>query len=530
MIGVGLSIPERAVMRRGGAGQVITATTAPSLGALSDGDTLSTAVTWGSYATAAGSLVTPTTKEMSVNGGGFVAYAGATVVSAGDSYVLRETGANTNGDSRSFFTSTVTVAGVVPTLTASDSLSGRTLTITVDSVTGTPTPATTLTTLTLDGTDVLADATGTGPWDYVVPDSAAAQTVVWAVEATNFEGADTASGSEAVSANLSAPAALTAPSFSGSVAAEATVTIIEGIYSGTPAPTVTGTLTLNGVDVTGDMSGLDYTIPAGTDGQVLEWSETASNGITPDAAQSVSATVAAASTFDPATFFDMAWEISPSTVAANTDGTGSVSVGDSVRWIEDITGNGNHMTSPSASASPKLGLEGGVYYLDYDGNDDEVSVNVAPHDLANGAFFVSANEVNAGGGVANFQFDDPANSNASRIAYLPYHSSNQRIADALRNSGQGRVTQGPISPPGKVVHSANTIGTEATFRENGVTTITIDPTDAAANPVSRVRVNTPGASDPSRWYGGGVLERDATSQEVDDATAWMAGLTGVSLP
>ena len=91
-----------------------------------------------------------------------------------------------------------TVQGIAPTLAASDSLSGRTLTITVDSTTGNPAPVTALTALTLDGVDVLGDATGSDPWAYEVPDSADGQTIAWTVEASNVEGSDTASGSEAV--------------------------------------------------------------------------------------------------------------------------------------------------------------------------------------------------------------------------------------------------------------------------------------------------------------------------------------------
>ena len=59
MIGAGLSIPQLAVRRPGAADQAITATAAPQLGPLAGGDTLSGAVTWGSYETSQGSLVTP---------------------------------------------------------------------------------------------------------------------------------------------------------------------------------------------------------------------------------------------------------------------------------------------------------------------------------------------------------------------------------------------------------------------------------------------------------------------------------------
>lgn len=92
-----------------------------------------------------------------------------------------------------------------------------------------------------------------------------------------------------------APSASTAPSFTGTIAEGETITINEGTYSGDTPITITGVLELDGVDVSGDMVGSTYTIPASTGGETLEWSETASNGVTPDATQSVSATVSSAS-------------------------------------------------------------------------------------------------------------------------------------------------------------------------------------------------------------------------------------------
>jgi len=97
---------------------------------------------------------------------------------------------------------TVTVTGggatIAPTITASDSLGGRTLTITVDSTTGVPAPVTALTALTLDGVDVLSDATGSDPWTYEVPDSATGKTVAWTLQASNYIDTVTVSGSETV--------------------------------------------------------------------------------------------------------------------------------------------------------------------------------------------------------------------------------------------------------------------------------------------------------------------------------------------
>lgn len=113
-----------------------------------------------------------------------------------------------SGNTRPFFTAPRTVAAepVAPSATASDALSGRALTISVDTLTGAPSPSVVLTTLTLDGSSVLGNQTGIGPWSYVVPSSSAAQTVAWVVTASN--GVDpnaTASGSEVVPPDLEVP-------------------------------------------------------------------------------------------------------------------------------------------------------------------------------------------------------------------------------------------------------------------------------------------------------------------------------------
>ena len=138
-------------------------------------------------------------------------------------------------------TETATAVDVAPTITASDSLTGRTLTVTVDTLTGTAAPSVSLSTLTLNGSDVLGDATGTGPWVYEVPDSLDSQTVAWTVTATNSEGLDTSSGSEVVAANLTpstVPAQMSAPALTGGDES-ATLTLA------TPAPNDGGsTITL----------------------------------------------------------------------------------------------------------------------------------------------------------------------------------------------------------------------------------------------------------------------------------------------
>ena len=153
-------------------------------------------------------------------------------------------------------TETAIAVDVAPTITASDSLAGRTLTVTVATLTGTPAPSVGLSTLTLNGSNVLGDATGTGPWAYEVPDSPDSQTVAWTVTATNSEGLDTSSGSETVAANLTpstVPAQMSAPALTGGDES-ATLTLA------TPAPDDGGsTITLYTWEV--DAAAGDFSSP-----------------------------------------------------------------------------------------------------------------------------------------------------------------------------------------------------------------------------------------------------------------------------
>jgi len=159
-------------------------------------------------------------------------------------------------------TETAASINVAPALTASDTLTGRTLTITVNTLTGTPAPSVSLSALTLNGSNVLGDAAGTGPWAYEVPDSLDSQTVAWTVTATNSEGLDTSSGSETVAANLTpstVPAQMSAPTLTGG-AEGATLTLA------TPAPDDGGSaITLYNWEV--DAASGDFSSPVLTGSQ-----------------------------------------------------------------------------------------------------------------------------------------------------------------------------------------------------------------------------------------------------------------------
>jgi hypothetical protein len=100
---------------------------------------------------------------------------------------------------------TVAAAATAPTLAASAAWSGRRLTVSVDALSGEPAPAATLAALTLDGVDIRPEATGDGPWVYDAPSSFDDQTVAWTVTAHNTAGSDAVSGAETAPADLTAP-------------------------------------------------------------------------------------------------------------------------------------------------------------------------------------------------------------------------------------------------------------------------------------------------------------------------------------
>lgn len=339
---------------------VITASVSPQLGALTDGETVQSALPAdaldaANYSSTEGTI-TDVFETVTIND---TAGALADVVAFGDLVTITVTVRDAAGNTRDFDAGTQTVQGIAPTLAASDSLSGRTLTITVDGTTGVPAPDTTLTVLTLDGASVSATS-GPDPWTYEVPDSADSQTVAWTVEASNVEGSDTASGSEAVAANLFSPTITSAPQITGTPAPGETVTIVSATADGSPDPVVTDTLELGSLDVTGDITGGDYQIPPDTTiGTTLALTSMASNGIAPDAQENVSVVVQE-DAFTFASLYQngedgMVWDLGdPSTLYQDAARTNPVTAtGQQIKGFEDVSGNGYF----GATASGKPGWE-----------------------------------------------------------------------------------------------------------------------------------------------------------------------------
>jgi hypothetical protein len=89
--------------------------------------------------------------------------------------------------------------------------------------------------------------------------------------------------------------------------------------------------------------------------------------------------------------------IHPDHVRANSDGTGAVTVGGPVGWVEDLSGNANHSFQATAAARATLQQDaGGRYYLQTDGADDFYRFTDVPASPGQGRILaVSANEESA---------------------------------------------------------------------------------------------------------------------------------------
>lgn len=149
-IGIGLRLGGR------GAASPITST-GFALGPLTDGGTLADGVTWGTDASAAGTIAS-SVQEMQANGGAWEAYNGTTATDAGVVWRIRKTVTDSAGNVRVFTSPARTVAYIPLVRTANPSLAGNwiegaTITVTAGTYTGTDPVVVTTVYVDTDGDD-----------------------------------------------------------------------------------------------------------------------------------------------------------------------------------------------------------------------------------------------------------------------------------------------------------------------------------------------------------------------------------------
>ena len=156
-----------------------------------------------------------------------------------------------------------------------------------------------------------------------------------------------------------APVNTVAPSISGTPEVGQTLTAVNGTYTGSPAPVVTGIWQRNGVDITGETS-LTYLQVYGDIGTSLTWHETADNGILPNATSDSNAitTIITIEAFNANYAYLNAWS--------------SENVTDVGTTITALDYKGVHnLANDSAAAEPILDSTGIVF----DGVNDRLTKN-----------------------------------------------------------------------------------------------------------------------------------------------------------
>jgi hypothetical protein len=202
-----------------------------------------------------------------------------------------------------------------------------------------------------------------------------------------------------------------------------------------------------------------------------------------------------------------------STVFQDTAATTPSVVGDPVGRINDKSGNGFHLLQATAGLRPLLQTEGGRYYLNFDGTDDEMAVTATLGFTSTMESFIGLHPVTGTTKyvIINGQGD-----------YFYHIAVNGDVSSAASNAGTPayKVDNVSIGTSRDNVWDALTLDTphviEATTLDLSTwTALRIDAYAAAWRMTGRVY--------------GIILRQALTAAEIISVRSWMAGKTGVTL-
>ena len=218
-----------------------------------------------------------------------------------------------------------------------------------------------------------------------------------------------------------------------------------------------------------------------------------------------------------------------STLAANPDGTGAVSVGDPVGYVADKSGNGNHLTA-SGDARPTLRQDaGGKHYLDF--------TQLVSHLLTDRVAWIGATGATVGYAVSETgatRIMDADNRGTDGDSLWASHDRNQntpgiRLFDDteayftdFEMSGETTTTGVPFI--GVSVITTSSVELWVNGNSDGPTTfaeVAFTERTARLSPIGDAR--SPTAND-GKFYGGIVVDRPATEAERLAIQDWLASL------
>jgi len=246
---------------------------------------------------------------------------------------------------------------------------------------------------------------------------------------------------------------------------------------------------------------------------------------------------AAAAAFDPSDLYAAAEDgfwLDPSdssTVWTDTGGTSAAGDTDAIARIDDKSGNGNNATQSTAGARPILTQSGALWYLDFDGVDDWLSVpetvtGTSAHSVFMG---IADNEVTSSNLMIYLRFGTDATSGGLRdftneAGLRVFNGSELYTGSPTRN---GTYVSTHIAPA-----SANV--TDNSFWRDGVaasvsssSSRVMDTNSNVAN-IGYAQATSAGNPMDMFLYSIIVVVADKTSDRAD-VEAWVADKTGVTL-
>lgn len=242
------------------------------------------------------------------------------------------------------------------------------------------------------------------------------------------------------------------------------------------------------------------------------------------------------SAFDPASLFTGAggawYEIAPAYVYQTTDTSTPGVVGQPVGRVTDRSGNGFHLTQGTAASRPVLRQSGSLYYLEFDGTNDFLSV----------ASFTYVDASGFNGQAVGVSFDTIA---AGTPCVFQCDNGAGKRQDLRRNAGVLESVVLDTTPTAFVDSAASVTATEvcvlsATLgtgklvecRKNGATngTTAVSGTlNTGTNSFFLGCRNSAADFLDGNFYGGIWLGREPTTTERANMESWCASKCGVTL-
>lgn len=223
-----------------------------------------------------------------------------------------------------------------------------------------------------------------------------------------------------------------------------------------------------------------------------------------------------------------------STLFQNSDGTTAVAVGDSVGYIADKSGNGNHAIQATSTKRPTLQQDGSLYYLDFGGDDglstsaidftggDQLTVCAGARKDTNTTMVVGELSANISGATNNGAFRLASLSNTWRYGAKGTSIVNVNATTYVENAVSVLTGLSDISTP------------VATIRADGVQKATSSTTQGTGNlgnhPLNIGSRNNGGSLFlDGRIYGFVIRSVLSTGSDLDNLETYMAAKTGVTI-